>query len=146
MQETAYLAQLQRRGHSRRGEHDCVVLAVFSTCVYTSGFESRQRLLRKRRAKPFFVEQGSLRRHNLRLGARRKKFPKQLSSRLSPQRLDRLQKALITDPLDPSLVLVKKDIPENHVRKTAARKFTQKALECLFVAFPRASAVHQRQI
>src|SRR5881275_834397 len=94
MQETAYLAQLQRRG-----EHDCVVLAVFSTCVYTSAFESRQRLLRKRRAKPFFVEQGSLRRHNLRLGARRKKFPKQLSSRLSPQRLDRLQKALITDPL-----------------------------------------------
>src|SRR5947199_214992 len=64
MHETPNLAQLQRRGHSRRGEHDCVVLAVFSACVYTSGFESRQCLLRKRRAKPFFIEQGSLRRHN----------------------------------------------------------------------------------
>ena len=146
MQETAYLAQLQRRGHSRRGEHDCVVLAVFSARVYTSGFESRQRLLRKRGAKPFFIEQGSLRRHNMRLCTRRKKFLKQLSSRLSPQRLDRLQTALVTDPLDPSPVLVKKDVPEDHVRKTAARKFTQKAFEFLLVAFPRASAVHQRQI
>src|SRR5438874_6154416 len=116
MHETANLAQLQWRGHSRRGEHDCVVLAVFSARVYTSGFESRQRLLRKRRAKPFFIEQGSLRRHNMRLCTRRKKFLKQLSSRSSPQRPARLQTALVPNPPHPRLGSAKKVVPEHPVR------------------------------
>src|SRR5437588_1716152 len=146
MHQAADLMQFQRRTHSRGSEHERVILASLSAWIHAQRLETSQHLFTKFSAEPFVIEQCGLRRDNLCFCTGCKKLSKQRSCLPSPQRLDRPKVALVTDPLDPHLVFIKKDVSEYHVRKGISRQLTQYALEFFFVGFPRAATAHKSEI
>jgi len=119
--QTATFADFQRRFHYRGGEYHGVIFAALSASIYATRFEKWKHFFRELSAQPFFVKQRSSGRDNLCLGPGFQKLAKQESSLFSPQRLDRFETALRTDPLDPEPVLIEEDVPEYDMRKFISR-------------------------